>query len=83
MRKQELVQLHTLCDAVRSHLEARRDVPPGTFCAYDETDVSPAAIHRHKRAHRDALDHLLDGLVAVADADHPPVKRDASPGSDE
>lgn len=65
MRKQELIQLHALCVVIRSHVEARHDVPPDAFRAYDEYGVPPTAIHRRKDAHWEALRRLLAGLTAV------------------
>lgn len=83
MRKQELVQLHALCDAVRTYLETRRDVPSEAFRAYDEDHVSPTALHRPKRAHQESLGRLLEGLVAAVDANSATVRSDASAGRDE
>jgi hypothetical protein len=80
MRKQELVQLHALCDAIRSSFEQQQEVPSELFRAYDRDSVPPTAIHRNKQAHEEALHRLLDGLVAVTDVDQPqretPSRRD-------
>lgn len=83
MRKQELVQLHTLCDALREYLVERRDAPPGAFHAYDEQGILPAAIHRNKQVHEEALHLLLDGLTAAVDAEPASVPREASPEGNE
>jgi hypothetical protein len=83
MRKQELVQLHALCDAVRTYLETRRDVPSEAFRAYDEDHVSPTALHCPKRVHEESLGRLLDGLVTAVDTDSSSARSDVPTGRDE
>lgn len=68
MRKQELVHLHALCTLVRSHVEARSEVPPGTFDEYEQLCVTSTSIYRRKRAHRRGVTALLDGVTSAVRA---------------
>jgi hypothetical protein len=83
MRKQELVQLHALYVVVRARFEEHRDVPPEAFRSYEDYDVTPTAIHRNKRAHKEAIDRLFDGLSAVIEADQSSKRRANLSGEDD
>lgn len=67
MRKQELVQMHALCVLIRDHFEEEHGVPTDVFHDYDEYGVTPAAIHRRKDIHKNALFRLLVGFSEVFD----------------
>lgn len=78
MRKQELVHLHALCTELRRYLESTQDGSAEPFGAYEDCGVSPSAIHCRKEAHRNAVFHLLDGLVTVAEEGPSGSERSAS-----
>lgn len=68
MRKREYVYLHALFHEVRRDLRETGDVPAEAFDAYESYGVGPAAVHRGKDAHREAIRRCLDGIVATIDA---------------
>lgn len=81
MRKQELVHLHGLFAALRSHLRERDDVtvPDDAFDPYDEYGVGPTALAERKDEHVTALDRLSDGVHETVTT-HDPALDDAADG---
>jgi hypothetical protein len=64
MRKQELIHIHRLLVVTRNHLADQADIeiPADAFDEYDEHEVGPTAIAKRKEAHKEAVEHLLDGV---------------------
>lgn len=62
MRKQELIHIHGLLVEVRRYFDDRDEIPADAFDAYDTYGVTPTALHRHKDAHKEAIEHLLEGI---------------------